>query len=156
MGLLGKLFNHSRVPDQLRAELEAERLIYLAEKVGVTLKFSGSVPGLFSGASRNRGSGTLANTDGTIGPADYELDGYVMRPGAVVASGELRMPSAALARAFERRDVRLVTAEGRTLPLRFTGKPSDRCGDAAHIDISEGLPDETEWRRLVTTQQEEA
>jgi hypothetical protein len=103
------------------------------------------------------GSGTLANADGTIGQAEYELDGYVMRPGAVVASGELRMPPAALARAFERRDVHLVTADGRTLPLRFTGRPSDRGGDAAHIDISEGLPDETEWRRLVrTTQQEES
>jgi hypothetical protein len=102
------------------------------------------------------GSGTLANADGTIGPADYELDGYVMRPGAIVASGELRMPSAALARAFERRNVHLVTADGRTLPLRFTGKPSDRGGDVAHIDISEGLPDETEWRRLVMATQEEA
>lgn len=98
------------------------------------------------------GTGTLANADGTIGQADYELDGYAMRPGAVVASGELRMASAALARAFERRDVRLITADGRTLPLRFTGKPSDRGGDAAHIDISDGLPNEAEWRRLVSTQ----
>jgi hypothetical protein len=95
-----------------------------------------------------RGTGTLASADGTIGPADYELDGYIMRPGAIVASGELRMPPAALARAFDRHGLRLVTADGRTLPLRFTGKPSDRGGDAAHVDISEGLPSETEWRRL--------
>lgn len=95
-----------------------------------------------------RGTGTLASADGTIGPADYELDGYMMRPGAVVASGELRMPSATLARAFDRHGLRLVTEDGRTLPLRFTGKPSDRGGDAAHVDISEGLPTETEWRRL--------
>jgi hypothetical protein len=95
-----------------------------------------------------RGTGTLASTDGTIGPADYELDGYVMRPGAVVASGELRMPSATLAHAFNRHGLHLVIADGRTLPLRFTGKPSDRGGDAAHVDISEGLPTEAEWRRL--------
>ena len=94
------------------------------------------------------GTGTLASADGTIGPADYELDGYVVRPGAVVASGELRMPSSALARAFDRRNLCLVIADGRTLPLRFTGKPSDRGGDAAHVDISEGLPNEAEWRRL--------
>jgi hypothetical protein len=100
------------------------------------------------------GTGTLANADGTIGPADYELDGYAMRPGAVVASGELRMASAALARAFGEHGVCLVTADGRTLPLRFTGKPSDRGGDAAHIDISDGLPDETEWRRLARAQRE--
>jgi hypothetical protein len=94
-----------------------------------------------------RGSGTLASTDGTVGPADYELDGYVMRPGAVVASGELRMASGALREALGRHGLRLVTAEGRTLPLRFTGKPSDLNGQIAHIDISEGLPPEAEWRQ---------
>jgi len=95
-----------------------------------------------------RGTGTLASAEGPIGPADYELDGYVMRPGAVVASGELRMPSASLMRAFGQYGLCLVTADGRTMPLRFTGRPSDRGGDAAHVDISEGLPTETEWRRL--------
>lgn len=103
-----------------------------------------------------RGSGTLANADGAIGLADYELDGYAIRPGAVVASGELRMAPTALARAIERRDARLITADGRTLPLRFTGRPSDRGGDAAHIDISEGLPDEAEWRRLARATQSNA
>jgi hypothetical protein len=97
-----------------------------------------------------RGSGTLASADGSIGPADYELDGYMMRPGAVVASGELRMAAGALQGVFDRRGLRLVTAEGRILPLRFTGRPSDRLGRIAHIDISEGLPSETEWRRSKT------
>ena len=62
MGLFRKLFGHGRVPEQLRAQFDAEGLIYLAEKVGVTQKFSGSVPGLFSAASRNRGFGQLAVT----------------------------------------------------------------------------------------------
>lgn len=95
-----------------------------------------------------RGSGTVESADGTVGLADYELDGYLMKPGAIVASGELRMASTALAQAHVGRDVRLVTADGRAYALRFTGKPSDRGGDAAHVDISEGLPDEKEWRRL--------
>ncbi|MBN9087573.1 MAG: hypothetical protein J0J01_11745 [Reyranella sp.] len=97
-----------------------------------------------------RGNGTLASTDGPIGPAGYELDGYVMRPGAVVASGELSLEAGVLLGAFERRGLHLVTADGRKLPLRFTGKPSDRHGRIAHVDISEGLPDEKEWRRLKT------
>lgn len=101
-----------------------------------------------------RGSGTVANADGTIGAADYELDGYVMRPGAIVASGELRMASAALAQAHLGQGVRLMTADGRAFPLRFTGKPSDRGGEAAHVDISEGLPDEKEWRRLARQESE--
>lgn len=94
-----------------------------------------------------RGSGTVASADGAIGPADYELDGYVVRPGSIVASGELRMASAALARAHGGADVRLTTANG-TFALRFTGKPSDRGGDVTHIEISEGLPAEKDWRRL--------
>lgn len=94
-----------------------------------------------------RGSGTVANADGAIGPADYELDGYVVRPGNIIASGELRMASTALARAHDGAAVRLTTADG-TFALRFTGKPSDRGGDAAHVEISEGLPTEKEWRRL--------
>jgi hypothetical protein len=97
-----------------------------------------------------RGTGTLGTAEETFGPADYELDGYVMRPGAVVASGELHMDPAVLRDAFARRGLRLVTADGRILPLRFTGKPSERQGRIAHIDISEGLPDEKEWRRMNT------
>jgi hypothetical protein len=95
-----------------------------------------------------RGSGTVAIADGTIGPADYELDGYVVRPGSIVAAGELRMASAALARALDRNDVRLTVADGGSFALRFTGRPSERGGDVAHIEISEGLPAEKEWRRL--------
>ena len=95
-----------------------------------------------------RGSGTLAAADGPIGPADYELDGYLMRPGALVASGELHMAAGALGQTIDRQGLRLITAEGRSLPLRFTGKLSDRRGQFAHVDISEGLPTEGEWRRL--------
>lgn len=94
-----------------------------------------------------RGSGTVAGVDGTIGPADYELDGYVISPGAIVASGELRMAAAALARAHDGEGIRLVMADGATFALRFTGKPADRGGEAAHVEISEGLPEEREWRR---------
>jgi hypothetical protein len=62
MFLLRKLFNISLVPPELRAQLESEGLIHLVEKVGVSQRFSGSVPGLFSAASAHRGSGTLALT----------------------------------------------------------------------------------------------
>lgn len=94
-----------------------------------------------------QGTGTLMCADGPIGSADYDLDGYVMRPGAIVASGELHMASGLLDTAFGRSGLRLVTTEGRLLPLRFTGKSTDRHGQIAHVDISEGLPAEDEWRR---------
>lgn len=94
-----------------------------------------------------RGGGMLTAVDGTIGPVQYDLDGYLMRPGAVVASGELHMASGTLETTVDRQGFRLITAEGRSLPFRFTGKLSDRQGQFAHIDISEGLPSENEWRR---------
>src|SRR5204862_6776370 len=40
---------------------------------------------------RLRGNGTLVCGDEQIGAADYDLDGFMTRPGEVVASGELRM-----------------------------------------------------------------
>jgi len=43
--------------------------------------------------------------------------------------------------------VDLVTAEGRIMPLRFTGKASDCNGQIAHVDIHQGLPAEADWRR---------
>ena len=95
---------------------------------------------------RMRGSGTLTCGDQTIGPADYELDGYMIRPGADDASGELRMASGELQRVFGRHGLRLVTSDGQVLHLRFTGKQSDARGDAAHVDISEGLPPPKKWR----------
>ncbi len=95
---------------------------------------------------RLRGNGTLVCGDEQIGPADYDLDGFMTRPGEVVASGELRMPAAALQRARGRHDLRLHTADGRVLHLRFSGKQSDTGGDAVHIDVSEGLPSIKEWR----------
>ena len=74
---------------------------------------------------RLRGNGTLVCGDETIGAADYDLDGYTTRPGEVVASGELRMPAADLQRSFGRRDLRLLTSDGKVFHLRFSGKPSD-------------------------------
>ena len=94
-----------------------------------------------------QGTGTLASADGPLGPAEYELDGYLMRPGEVVASGELRMKSPALQDVYARRGLHLVTADGRILSLRFTGKLGERDGRIAHIDVYQGLPAETEWRR---------
>jgi hypothetical protein len=57
-----KLFGIGKLPAEMRAQVEAEGLIYLAEYVAVTKKFSGAIPGLR--ASHNVGSevGSLAFT----------------------------------------------------------------------------------------------
>lgn len=92
-----------------------------------------------------RGTGVLAAGEDTIGPADYDLDGYLQQ-GEVVASGELRMPAEGLNKAFGRRDLRLLTKDGHQLHLRFSAKLLGPDTNAAHIDVQTGLPPPAQWR----------
>ena len=48
---LRKLLRIGKLPDELRAEVEAEGVIHLAEYVAVTRRFSRAVPGLRSAGS---------------------------------------------------------------------------------------------------------
>lgn len=91
-----------------------------------------------------RGDAMLFASDQPIGRAEYELDGYLMRPGSIVASGEMRMTMLLLKEAAAHRSLQLRTDDGQTLLLRISGKPS---GGAVHIDIYEGLPAERDWQR---------
>ncbi len=94
-----------------------------------------------------RGAGVLVGATGPLGRADYELDGYLVKPGEVVASGEIRMKSEELNEAFGRRDLSLRTEDGRVLELRFSGKRLSATSNAAHADVRSGLPDAKDWRR---------
>jgi hypothetical protein len=95
-----------------------------------------------------RGSGILERNGEVIGPADYEFDGYLLKQGEVVGSGEMHMDADILADAFGRNDLILRTADGRTLSIRFSGKPPPAGRTVAHADVRTGLPAEREWRRL--------
>lgn len=94
-----------------------------------------------------RGTGTIVGEAGPLGQADYDLDAYLMKPGEVVASGEIRMKPEELNEAFGRRDLSLCTDDGRTLGLRFSGKRLSQASNAAHADVRGGLPDEKDWPR---------
>jgi hypothetical protein len=94
-----------------------------------------------------RGAGMLVCGTESLGRVDYELDAYLVRPGEVVASGEVRMDPEGLNEAFGRRDLSLQTDDGRTLGLRFSGKRLKPTSNIAHADIRGGLPDAKEWRR---------
>jgi hypothetical protein len=94
-----------------------------------------------------RGSGQLLGEAGPIGRVDYEFDGYLMKPGEVVASGEIRMEADQLNDIFGRRDLRLQTDDGRLLDVRFSGKRVSPRASVAHADIRGGLPDAKDWRR---------
>jgi hypothetical protein len=56
---LRKLLRIGKLPDELRAEVEAEGIIHLAEYVAVTRRFSGRVPG-------KRSSGEIASYVGSL------------------------------------------------------------------------------------------
>jgi hypothetical protein len=93
-----------------------------------------------------RGSGTVSCDGKPMGAATFEFDGYLTRPGEVVASGELRMAPDMLNEVFGRRDVVLRTEDGRALSIRFSGKRPDRESDAAHVDVGGDLPQAKQWR----------
>ena len=94
-----------------------------------------------------RGSGMLACAGESMGRAEYDIDGFLTRPGEVVGSGEIRMEPADLERAFGRTGLQLTTDEGRIFDVRFSGKRLDPSEGAAHADITAGLPPAKEWRR---------
>jgi hypothetical protein len=94
-----------------------------------------------------RGAGTLSCGEEPMGRADFDLDGFLTRPGEVVASGELRMPAESLNNAFGRSDLHLVTDDGRVLNVRFSGKRMNAASDAAHVDVTGALPAPEQWRR---------
>ena len=56
---LRKLLGIAKLPDEMRAEVEAEGIIHLTEYVSVTRRFSGRVPG-------NRSAGSIASYVGSV------------------------------------------------------------------------------------------
>jgi hypothetical protein len=59
---LRKLFGIGKLPADMRAQLEDEGLIYLAEYVAVTRRFSGAIPGLRTKGTVGSFVGSLAFT----------------------------------------------------------------------------------------------
>lgn len=56
---LRKLARIGKLPEELRAEVEAEGIVHLAEYVAVTRRFSGAIPG-------HRASGSIASYAGAL------------------------------------------------------------------------------------------
>ena len=101
----------------------------------------------FLGAMRGQGTLTSSNDGQDFGSAEYDIDGFRTQNGELVASGELRLSSERLAQAFGRNDLRLRTEDGAQLSVRFSAKQVREGADAAHIDVTGGLPAPKDWRR---------
>jgi hypothetical protein len=93
-----------------------------------------------------RGVGILTYGDQTVVRVDYESDGFLTKPGQVTGCGEIRTPPEVLRRVFGRKDLQLLTDDGRRLSLRFSKKPLHPTSDAAHVDVAGELPPVSEWR----------
>jgi len=93
-----------------------------------------------------RGAGTLTCGEQTIARADYDFDGYLVKPGEVTCSGEIRTSCQALRDVFGRRDLHLLTDDGRRLSLQFSDRRLASESDAAHVNVAGDLPPVSEWR----------
>ncbi|RCS21884.1 hypothetical protein DUT91_21515 [Phyllobacterium salinisoli] len=95
---------------------------------------------------RIRGAGFIKSNGDTMASVHYDLDGYLMKPGHVTGSGEIRMAPEALRQALGRNDLSLLTEDGRLLSLRFSEKLLPEASETAHVDVSGELPAQAEWR----------
>jgi hypothetical protein len=92
------------------------------------------------------GAGVLKFGEETVGRADYDIDGYLIKPGQVSGCGEIRTSPKALEEAFGRKGLQLLTDDGRRLRLQFSEKRLRSASEAAHVDVTGDLPAASEWR----------
>ena len=92
------------------------------------------------------GAGILKAGDKTLARADFDFDGYLMKPGQVTSCGEIRMAPEALREVFGRKDLRLLTDDGRLLSIQFSEKRLRAASNVAHVNVAGDLPIASEWR----------
>ncbi len=94
-----------------------------------------------------RGIGVLkSGSDATSASAAYDFDGFLRANNQVAACGEIRMSPAVLKNVFGRRDLQLLTNDGRILRLSFSEKKLGPRDDAASVDVTGELPEASDWR----------
>jgi hypothetical protein len=131
-----RLFGIGKLPEDLHAQLEAEGLIYLAEYVAVTRRFSGAIPGLRASHSISSYAGALAFT------AQRVLGTLSMVPKLAGRALDVRWNEAQAGAAMVE-----ISATGLRLDLdvaevdpRFTGQLSLHYKDAIPDDVLARLP----------------
>jgi hypothetical protein len=95
---------------------------------------------------RLHGAGVLTYGDVAIARANYDLDGFLAKPGYVTSAGEISAPHETLKKVFGRNGVQLQTDDGRVFNLRFTEKKLSVGSGAASVDVNGDLPPAAEWR----------
>ncbi|HEY0121978.1 MAG TPA: hypothetical protein VGC14_09480, partial [Rhizobium sp.] len=91
--------------------------------------------------------GQLRCDGSDVGRASYDFDGFFTKTLGVTTCGEIRLANAVLRDVFGRRNLQLLTDDGRLLDLKFSDKQAVPANGAAHVDVTGELPDVTDhWR----------
>jgi hypothetical protein len=83
-----------------------------------------------------RGLGVLCLGTTTVGRAEYDFEGYLTKPGEVTGSGEIRTTVEALKQVFGRKDVHLLTDDGKLFDLKFSQMVLTETSKSAHVDVT--------------------
>ena len=89
---------------------------------------------------RISGYGVLRCNGEHIARASYDFDGFFKKLVGVTCCGEIQLSAAILKDVFGRRDVQLLTDDGRLLDLTFSGTAQLPSSDVAHVDVTGELP----------------
>jgi hypothetical protein len=92
------------------------------------------------------GHGAIVLDGQEITPASFEFDGYFRAAAGVTGSGEIRLPAGVLKDLFGRKDLQLLTDQGRLLDLSFSDVKHPPAGDVAHVDVT-GKMAPGDWRQ---------
>ena len=82
------------------------------------------------------GRGVLKCNGKEIARASYDFDGFFKKTVGMTSCGEIRASAAALKGVFGRKNVQLLTDDGRLLDLRFSEKELRPASDVAHVDVT--------------------
>ncbi|SHG99459.1 hypothetical protein SAMN02745157_0126 [Kaistia soli DSM 19436] len=88
---------------------------------------------------RISGSGMLTCNGEEIVRASYDIEGFFRKPKSVIGTGEVRFPAGTWNQLAGRKDVQLLTDDGRVLDLGFVKTPPHN-DDTTYIDVTGGLP----------------
>jgi hypothetical protein len=105
-----------------------------------SLRFDSSQESVMRYLGRISGHGVLQCNGEHIARASYDFDGFVKKPIGVTCCGEIQLSAAILKDVFGRRDIHLLTDDGRLLDLTFSGKALLPSSDVAHVDVTGELP----------------
>ncbi len=87
-----------------------------------------------------RGVGKLTHDGRTIARASYDFDEFATRPGLSTGTGEIKMTQRALESVFGRKDLKVLTDDGRSLSLRFADKRLRPASISAHVHVAYETP----------------